>query len=124
ASGRLEPVVFFCSRHGADVAGDAGFGTAFKWGVPLLDGYQHVFLPNMAPRPDVSRFGGVRVSNPDAVLQHGDFDALLLLGWQTRAHIQMLRAAWRAGTPVILRGESTLQREPLAGARGTARRMM
>ena len=124
ASGRLEPVVFFGSRHGADVAVDPGFGTAFKWDVPLLEGYQHVFLPNVASKPDVSRFGGVRVSNPDAVLQHGDFDALLLLGWQTHAHIQMLRAAWRAGTPVILRGESTLQREPLGGARGAARRMV
>ena len=56
ASGVVEPTVYFGSRHGVDVAMDAGFGHAFRWDVPLLDGYEHVFLPNTASKPDVSRF--------------------------------------------------------------------
>ena len=124
ASAGLEPTVYFGSRHGADVAMDAGFGQAFRWDVPLLDGYEHVFLPNTASKPDVSRFNGVRLSHPDSVLARGHHDALLLLGWQTLAHVQMLRAAWKVGIPVILRGESTLQREPADRARASARRMM
>jgi len=122
ASETIEPTVYFASRHGADVAMDAGFGHAFRWDVPLLDGYAHTFLPNTAGKPDVSRFRGVRLSGAEAVLASGDHDALLLLGWQTFAHVQMLRAAWRIGMPVILRGESTLQRAPARGVRASAHR--
>ena len=122
ASAVIEPTIYFGSRHGVDVAMDAGFGQAFRWDVPLLDGYEHAFLPNTARRPDVSRFTGVRLSGVDAVLARGHHDALLLLGWQTFAHVQMLRAAWHIGLPVILRGESTLQRTPVGGARANARR--
>jgi len=124
ASGRVEPTVYFGSRHGVDVAMDSGFGAAFRWDVPLLDGYEHVFLPNAATKPDVSRFGGVRLSNAADVLASGNHDALLVLGWQTRAHVQMLRAGWKVGVPLIVRGESTLQRSPSGGARGLARRAL
>jgi glycosyltransferase involved in cell wall biosynthesis len=120
----LQPTVFFGSRHGLDVSLDAGFGQAFQWDVPLLDGYQHAFLPNTAQRPDVSRFNGVRLTRPESVLREGRFDVLLLLGWQTLAHIQMLNAAWNAGIPTIVRGESTLQREPAVGMQGLMRRIL
>ena len=122
ASEVIEPTIYFGSRHGVDVAMDAGFGQAFRWDVPLLDGYEHSFLPNTARRPDVSRFTGVRLSGVEAVLAGGNHDALLLLGWQTFAHVQMLRAAWRIGLPVIFRGESTLQRAPGSRARASAHR--
>ena len=56
---------------------DAGFGQAFRWDVPLLDGYEHAFLPNTASKPDVSRFNGVRLSHPESVLARGHHDALL-----------------------------------------------
>jgi glycosyltransferase involved in cell wall biosynthesis len=124
ATGRVTPTVYFGSRHGADVAMDAGFGTAFQWDVPLLEGYDHVFLPNDASRPDVSRFGGVRLSHAARVLADGNHDALLVLGWQTRAHVQMLRAAWRLNIPTLVRGESTLRRSPAVGLRGVARRWL
>ena len=124
ASQLIEPTVYFGSRHGVDVALDAGFGQTFRWDIPLLDGYEHAFLPNTASKPDVSRFTGVRVSHAESVLAHGNHDALLLLGWQTLAHVQMLKAAWQVGIPVILRGESTLQREPAARRRASARRVM
>jgi len=123
-SERLDPTVFFGSRHGLDVTMDTGFGRAFRWDVPLLEGYEYTFLPNTAARPDVSRFNGVRLTRPESVLVHGRYEALLLLGWQTLAHVQMLSAAWSARIPVILRGESTLQREPVTGVQGVARRTL
>jgi glycosyltransferase involved in cell wall biosynthesis len=122
ASEVIEPTVYFGSRHGVDVAMDAGFGQSFRWDVPLLEGYRHAFLPNTASTPDVSRFRGVRVSDADGILARGNYDALLLLGWQTLAHVQILRAAWQIGLPVILRGESTLQRGSAGGLRASARR--
>jgi len=122
ASDVIEPTVYFGSRHGVDVTMDAGFGQAFRWDVPLLDGYEHAFLPNTASKQDVSRFTGVRLSGAKGILARGNHDALLLLGWQTFAHVQMLRAAWHVGLPVIFRGESTLQRAPARGARASAHR--
>ena len=124
SSGRVEPTTFFGSRHGLDVSLDSGFGTAFQWDVPLVDGYQHVFVDNVARHPDVSRFTGVRTSNFRDALARGHFDALLVLGWQTMAHVQAMQAAWSLGMPVIVRGESTLQRAPVRGARGAARRLL
>jgi glycosyltransferase involved in cell wall biosynthesis len=122
ASEFLEPTIYFGSRHGVDVAMDAGFGTAFRWDVPLLDAYEHVFLPNTSTKPNVSQFRGVRVTDAESVLAQGHHDALLLLGWQTMAHVQMLRAAWRLELPVILRGESTLGREPARARQRALRR--
>ncbi|HEX6048002.1 MAG TPA: glycosyltransferase, partial [Gemmatimonadaceae bacterium] len=110
ATGRVHPTVFFGSRHGLDVSLDSGFGTAFQWDVPLLDGYDHVFLANTARRPDVSRFTGVRTAGFSEGLRRGRFDALLVLGWHTAAHVQAIRAAWSVGIPLAIRGESTLQR--------------
>ena len=124
ASESIAPTVYFGSRHGADVAVDVGFGTAFKWDVPLLDGYEHEFLPNRASQPDVSRFRGVRLSRPEAVFANRHYDAVLVFGWQTLAHIQMIQAAWNAGLPVLLRGDSTLRRAAPGGARGALRRAM
>ena len=124
ASGRVRPTVYFGSRHGADVAMDSGFGTAFRWDVPLLDGYEHAFLPNTARTPNVSAFRGVRLGRLDRVITPDRHDALLVLGWQTLAHVQMVRAAWGAGIPVIVRGESTLQRSLGSGLRGVARRTL
>ena len=124
ASGRVEPTTFFGSRHGLDVSLDSGFGTSFQWDVPLVDGYQHVFVENVARHPDVSRFTGIRTSNFRESLTRGRFDALLVLGWQTMAHVQAVRAAWSLGIPVLVRGESTLQRAPVGGARGAARRFL
>ena len=124
ASGRLSPTVYFGSRHGVDVALDSGFGTAFRWDVPLLDGYEHVFLANTAASPNVSAFRGVRLGDLDRVITRERHDALLVLGWQTLAHVQMMRAAWKADIPVIVRGESTLQRSPVVGLQGVARRTL
>jgi glycosyltransferase involved in cell wall biosynthesis len=118
----LEPTVYFGSRHGLDVSLDGGFGQAFRWDVPLVEGYAHAFLPNVAAHPDVSRFRGVRVTAAAECLASGGYAALLLLGWQTFAHLQMLRAAWTLGIPVIVRGESTLQRTAVQGMSGVVRR--
>ena len=123
-SGRVTPTVYFGSRHGVDVAHDSGFGTAFRWDVPLLDGYDYVFLSNTAATPSVSAFRGVRLGDLDQVITRKRHDALLVLGWQTLAHVQMVRAAWKAGIPVMVRGESTLQRSLAGGLRGVARRTL
>lgn len=123
-TGRVHPTVYFGSRHGLDESLDTGFGASFRWDVPLLDGYEHVFLTNVARHPNVSAFRGVRIATAEKTLAEGEHDAVLVLGWQTLAHVQVARAANALGLPLILRGESTLERSPGDGMRGLARRAL
>ena len=104
----VEPTVYFGSRHGLDEAHDRDFGRTFRWDVPLVEGYEHVFLANRARHPDVSTFGGIRVPEVAGRWRRGGYDAALVLGWQSLGHLQAMRAAHAAGIPLLIRGESHL----------------
>jgi hypothetical protein len=55
---RADLTVFFCQRHDPALERAAGYADGFSWDVPLIDGYRHEWLTNVAPRPGVDRFGG------------------------------------------------------------------
>ena len=108
----LDLTVFFCQIPDAQVQGD-GFGVAFQWDVPLLDGYRHVVLRNVARAPSVTRFGGCDTPEIAARIRDGGFDALVVNGWVVRSCLQALFACRRHGVPCIVRGESnTMRRRP------------
>ncbi|MCA9518412.1 MAG: glycosyltransferase family 4 protein, partial [Myxococcales bacterium] len=78
------------------------------WDVPLLDGYDHEFVPNRAPNAHVKGFFGLvnpglaprlLAFRPDAIVVHGYA--------QATQHIAMLTGRL-AGVPVLMRGESHL----------------
>lgn len=115
----LDVKVYFGWDFGVRDTQDATFGVAFKWDVPLLEGYEHEFLPNLARHPGTHRFLGVnnpalanrlRRDKPDVVVLHGYALATSWIGWA---------AARAARIPIVFRGE-TLLREP--SARGARRR--
>jgi glycosyltransferase involved in cell wall biosynthesis len=99
--------VFFAHRVDAEEQGRAGFGVAFEWDVPLLDGYQSEWLDNVASRPGVDRFFGCDTPGVAARISHG-FDAVVVNGWNLRSYWQAIGAARRAGVPVMVRGDSQL----------------
>lgn len=117
----MDSVVMFGSRHGLDLSLDKGFGTSFSWDIPLLEGYQHRFLENAAAKPDIDAFTGTRLADPRAVLLESGADALLVLGWQSLAHVQLMRAARSIGLPLFVRGESNLLRRGAGGMRSILR---
>jgi glycosyltransferase involved in cell wall biosynthesis len=120
----LEVTVLFGSRHGLDSSYDRGFGVEFSWDVPLLEGYEHRFLENRARRPDVGSFRGVRVKGARQALEEGGFDGVLVMGWQTVAHLQVMRAARQLGIPLLLRGESNLGMRPASPLRAALRALL
>lgn len=108
----LDVKVYFCARDGAAEYFDAGFGRRVQWDVPLLEGYDHEFLPNWSPRPNPSRFAGV--INPQIVarLRRDHPDALLLQGWSRTTEWIAMLAAFTTGIPVLFRTEAHLLRPP------------
>ena len=87
-----------------------GFGVAFQWDVPLLEGYRSQQVPGIRGRGGLNGFFGARIAHPLAVLRELDPDVLLITGWHIWPLIQMLIAAWWARVPVIMRGESNALR--------------
>jgi len=115
----LDAHVFY-GWEGPGATIDPEFGRAVKWDVPLLDGYEHTFIPNASPDPGSHRFRGI--DSPDVVAQIRAWqpDVLLVYGWAFASHLRVLRA-FHGKVPILFRGDSTLldERGPL---RSLARR--
>lgn len=100
--------VFYLWDFGVAHRLDPKFGRVVAWDVPLLEGHDHEFVPNVSRRPGTSWFGGlnnpellprVRSWRPDAVLQFG-YNYRALAGFDLR---------WNAKrAPLLFRGDSHL----------------
>ncbi|MEO7684103.1 MAG: glycosyltransferase, partial [Gemmatimonadaceae bacterium] len=86
---------------------DPEFGRAVEWDIPLLDGYSHTFVPNVARDPGSHRFRGI--DNPTLVGQIRAWhpDVLLIYGWAFASHLRVLRT-FHGKVPILFRGDSTL----------------
>jgi glycosyltransferase involved in cell wall biosynthesis len=100
--------VFYCHRQNADGQAAAGFDVKFEWDIPLFGGYRHTFLPNISTRPGVEHFGGCNTPAIRSVIDREAFEAVIVHGWSLRSYWQAMTACWRTGTPVLVRGDSTL----------------
>lgn len=98
--------VFYCHRQTPEQQGEAGFGLAFDWDVPLLDGYRHRFLVNRARRPNASSVLGCDSPEIGQIIRQERFDAFIVHGWAIRSYWQAMVACWQSGTPVLVRGDS------------------
>lgn len=83
-----------------------GFGVAFEWDVPLLEGYRWTELPRTGGRPDLARFASLRLRRPGRWFE-GPPATLLVTGWHRLPLIQLALAARRRRIPVLARGDST-----------------
>ncbi len=84
----------------------AGFQRAFKWDVPLLEGYDFEFVPNTSVRPGTDHFGGLR--NPGLMGRVEGFkpDAVLLFGYNFASLMEFIWRWNRAAVPLLFRGDS------------------
>jgi glycosyltransferase involved in cell wall biosynthesis len=108
AQSTLDLRVFFTWSQAADSAlFDQGFGAEVKWDIPLLDGYAHQFVRNVAERAGSHHFRGIR--NPSLIdeIEAWRPDAVLIYGWNCHSHLQALRH-FKGRIPVLFRGDSTL----------------
>lgn len=97
----IDLTVFFTSDLSVGSYYDAGFASRISWDVPLLDGYEHVFLGSA---------GRSWSRDLRQQLTPGRFDALWMHGYAQLGSLAAIRHARSAGMKVLLRGESNLLR--------------
>ncbi len=96
--------VFFCSTLSVQAYRDEDFGREIKWDVPLLEGYDHAFLPALSKK---NRLGLLRPLNYGLTreLEDGRFDVLWVHGHLRPYHLYSVMAAKRNGLKVLNRDE-------------------
>jgi glycosyltransferase involved in cell wall biosynthesis len=86
---------------------DPGFGRAITWDIPLLEGYEYGFVPNVAKRPGTAHFWGLRNPTLARDVESWKPDAVLVFGWNCASHLGAMRH-FKGRAPVFFRGDSTL----------------
>jgi glycosyltransferase involved in cell wall biosynthesis len=106
--GALEIRVFFGWRGAAEQSThDPGFGQDVEWDIPLLEGYDHTFVPNTSRDPGTHHFWGLVNPSLIAEVEVWNPDAVLIFGWNFWSHLRALHH-FSGRLPVFFRGDSTL----------------
>ncbi len=102
----LKIKVFYLWDFGVRETMDPEFKRELKWDIPLLEGYDHVFLPNLARDPGTHHFTGLRNPNLTSVVREFDPQAVLLIGYNYLSLVQFVLKWGRNNVPLFLRGDS------------------
>lgn len=119
--GDIEIKVFYLWDFGIKKTVDVDFQQAIQWDIPLLDGYDYEFVPNISQNPGTHNFWGFQ--NPSLVSQVKVYkpDAVLLMVYNY-ASIYRFLAIWNSRqTPLLFRGDSH-RLIPARGIKAWARR--
>ncbi|HUY27900.1 MAG TPA: glycosyltransferase family 4 protein [Candidatus Binataceae bacterium] len=119
ASPEIDLTVLFLSDLSVREYHDPGFGVAFKWDVPLIEGYRSEFLPAFGAIDEIS-FWRPFTRRIRRRLREGRFDALWVHGYAHQAMLRAVAAARSLGIKVLMRGDSNIA----DGARSPARRAL
>ena len=100
-------MVFYGWEGATKKTQDPGFGKAIQWDIPLLEGYEFEFVPNVAKFPGSSHFRGIDLPSLEQRMDKWCPDCLLVYGWSYKSHLLAMRH-YHGKIPVLFRGDSTL----------------
>jgi glycosyltransferase involved in cell wall biosynthesis len=108
----LDLTVYYGSRRGTVPLVDPGFGKAYTWDIPLLEGYHHKFLPGLFRESDKTPL--THQLNPSILneITPRRYDAVWVNGYMGNTSRLAMLTALTKGLPVLMRGESHLRVEP------------
>jgi glycosyltransferase involved in cell wall biosynthesis len=119
----IELTVLFAMIPDAAAQG-SGFGVAFEWDIPLLEGYPYQVLKNVAATPSVAQFFGCDTPGIFQVLKQLQPDAVIVNGWVVKTCLQALWTCKRLGIPCLVRGEANNLRQRPAWKRWLQRLLL
>lgn len=98
--------VFYLWDAGVTLTRDRGFGESFQWDVPLLEGYDAEFVPNVSRDPGTHHSAGLDNPTLIARLRAWNPSAILMFGYTYRSHMRVLLSRRLAHLPLLFRGDS------------------
>lgn len=98
--------VFYLWDGGVTEQLDHGFGVNVKWDVPLLEGYDHEFVPSRARLPGTGHWRGLNNPTLGERLRVFQPEAVLLFGYNYLTHYRLLCSGLRQRIPFLFRGDS------------------
>jgi len=98
--------VFFLFDPSSEGAFDRGFRQEVSWDIPLLEGYEHEFVPNDSTDPGTHHFTGLKNPGLGARVRSFAPDTVLLIGYNYWSLIRFILFWPRARIPLMLRGDS------------------
>ncbi len=103
--GLVKPKVFYTWWQAKEKVEDKGFGKTIQWDIPLLEGYEHQFIPTKG----VGKKTFFGIDNPELLneITKWNPDAILVYGWNFKSHLQVMRH-FNGKVPVWFRGDSHL----------------
>ncbi len=113
--------VFYTLSQSENIVEDVEFGKTIQWDIPLLEGYEYTFVPNISKKPSTKHFKGIQNPQLQQEIENWKADALLVYGWSFKSHLTIMRY-FKGRIPVFFRGDSTLLNER-AGLKKIARRI-
>lgn len=101
----IELKVFYLWNPAMTTLHDPGFSQEVEWDLPLLEGYDWEFVPNVSRAPGSARFNGI--NNPTLLERLGLFqpEAALLIGYRYRSLLRLIFSRGRK-FPLFFRGDS------------------
>lgn len=118
---KIQIKVFYTWEQSQNKIFDEKFEREIIWDLPLLDGYEYLFVKNISKNPNSSSFKGVINPNLISEIQNWNANAIFVFGWNHYSHFKSMRY-FHNKIPVYFRGDSTLIDE-LVGIKTFLRRI-
>ncbi len=106
---KIEVKVFYTWGQSKGEVFDARFGIKRSWDIPLLDGYDKVFVNNTSKHPDSNRFSGIMNPGLSKMIREYDADAILVYRWSVYSHLKLMQMFGKGNRLLFFRGDSHLQ---------------
>jgi len=104
---KIQIKVFYTWEQAKEKVFDKKFGKEIKWDIPLLEGYDYIFVKNISKNPGSGSFKGVVNPTLNSEIEKWKADAILVFGWNHHSHFKAMRY-FKGKIPVYFRGDSTL----------------
>ncbi|MEM9849099.1 MAG: glycosyltransferase family 4 protein [Bacteroidota bacterium] len=111
-SDEFEVLVCYCSDYGVKAYQDREFNRTVQWDIPLLEGYESIFLKNYKRNGGIEKgFFGLINLGILKVLRQQPKSYIIVHGWGYLTQLLTLVVGRAYGHTVCLRGESPLSHE-------------